>query len=212
MTLRYGERVVLLGPNGAGKTTLIRILALSLAPSSGTIAIGTDDATQGTDPRRSIGLIGHRTGLYEDLSPRENLRLYGRLYRVRDLDARMDGVLHEVGATAVANAPVRTLSRGMQQRVGLARAILHEPSVLLMDEPDTGLDAQAQEWLIELIERWVKLNRAVLVATHHLEWAERIADRAIILQGGSMLADIPIRPGQIGRLAEAYQAAVRDEL
>lgn len=209
LQIRRGERVALLGPNGAGKTTLIRILALSLAPTAGSVRLqGVEVAADPVGARRQVGLVGHRAGLYEDLSARENLRLYGRLYGVGPLEARIQEVLEEVEVEGVADRPVRTLSRGLLQRVSLARAILHDPPVLLMDEPETGLDRDAQEWLAALVLRWAALERCVLFATHRLDWAARVAERAVVLNAGAIRGDVALaEQGEVG-LVRAYEAAL----
>lgn len=206
LALLPGERVVLLGPNGSGKTTLIRILGLALAPSSGVLVVnGVPAGGNGAAARRLLGLVAHRTGLYDDLTPRENLSFYGRLYELDGAQQRIGQVLDDLGLSVVADRPVRTLSRGMQQRAGLARAILHDPLVLLLDEPETGLDAEAQEWLAHLVDGWAAMQRSVLVATHRLDWAGRVADRAVVLKGG--VVETELSGGGAG-LASAYLAAL----
>ena len=210
LAVERGERLALLGPNGAGKTTLMRILALALSPTSGSLTVGGLDAKHDSPgARRLVGFISHRTGLYDDLTARENLRFYGRLYGSDSLDARLARVLAEVGISdSWANVPVRTLSRGMQQRVGLARAVLHDPIVLLMDEPETGLDPQGQEWLIELVNRLAARGGSVVVATHRLDWVERFADRAIVLDNGTLRADLLNVKATGSPLTEAYRRAL----
>ncbi|HEY3117274.1 MAG TPA: ABC transporter ATP-binding protein [Chloroflexota bacterium] len=208
LELACGQRVALLGPNGAGKSTLLRVLSLRLGASAGTLVVGGHDSRR--DPngaRRLVGTIGHQPGLYEELSPRENLRLAGRLYSVRDAEARIEHLLRSVELSQVADHPVRTLSRGMQQRVALARAVLHEPLVLLLDEPETGLDAQAQAWLAGLLEEWASLGRAVLLATHQLEWAARVADQTLVMKAGRIVGALG-RSVEGAALAAAYQTAL----
>ncbi|MBI4213154.1 MAG: ABC transporter ATP-binding protein [Chloroflexi bacterium] len=210
LRLARGDRIALLGPNGAGKTTLLRILALALSPTTGTLRVaGIDVKREAPRARRLVGFISHKTGLYDDLTARENLQFYGRLYGVEALEQSIDRTLSEVALPPTsARVPVRTLSRGMQQRAGLARAILHEPAVLLMDEPETGLDPQAQEWLVGLVNRWAAADRTVVVATHRLDWAQRFADRALVLENGSLKADLPVGASPHPLLAEAYRSAV----
>jgi heme ABC exporter ATP-binding subunit CcmA len=197
LDLRRGECVLICGPNGAGKTTLIRVLATLLRPSSGSLVVGGQDALR--DPVRMrglLGVVGHQTFLYGDLTPVENLRFYGRLYAVARLEARIAAVLEEVGIAHRGSVPVRTLSRGMQQRVALARAILHEPLILLLDEPETGLDDEAQERLAALIRDWTARERSVLITSHRIEWAARVADRAVVLREGRVAATVgpPLAP------------------
>jgi heme ABC exporter ATP-binding subunit CcmA len=180
-----GERVALLGPNGAGKTTLIRVLATALRPAAGALYIGGHDVSRDVAHVRClVGLVGHQTFLYGDLTVRENLEFFGRLYDVREVQARVDVVLETVGLTLRAEDRVRTLSRGLQQRAAMARAILHRPRLLLLDEPETGLDDAAQHGLGDLLSAWTAQGGAVVIATHRLDWAQTHADRVVILDNG----------------------------
>lgn len=207
-TLWPGERVVLLGPNGSGKTTLIRVLATAIRPHGGSLAIhGIDALRFPARVRGTIGVLGHQTYLYDDLTLSENLRFYGRLYAVPHLEARIRTALDEVGLGARASDLVRTLSRGMQQRVALARAVLHEPSILLLDEPESGLDEQAQRGLAALVSSWAGEGRSVLFASHRLEWAQQLADRAIVLRDGTVVCEEVVRPNGDG-LRQAYREAL----
>ncbi|NIO67559.1 MAG: heme ABC exporter ATP-binding protein CcmA, partial [Anaerolineae bacterium] len=180
-----GQFLTLVGPNGAGKTTLIRILATLSKATSGTVLIdGFDLAEEFVDIRRHMGLVSHQTLLYGDLTPDENLRFYGRMYDVPDLEDRIGAVLWQVGLEGRRHDPVRTFSRGMQQRLAIARAILHQPSILLLDEPDTGLDQHAAEMLHELLATVGTKGRTVLMTTHNLERGLSMGDRVAILAGG----------------------------
>jgi ABC-type multidrug transport system ATPase subunit len=193
LSLASGERVALLGPNGAGKTTLIRILATALRPTAGHLAIGGYDASRSSRAARMrVGLVGHQTFLYGDLTVRENLRFYGRLYGVSELTDRIQEISALAGADSFLDRPVRVLSRGMQQRASLARALIHDPSVLLLDEPETGLDDMAQMALSALLKTWSARGRAVLFSSHRLEWMQSLAERAIILQGGAIAEDVSL--------------------
>jgi heme exporter protein A len=206
LTLYPGESVALFGPNGAGKTTLIRVLATLLRPNAGSLVVGGHDALRNPSrARRLIGVVGHQTYLYGDLTPAENLRFYGRIYGVADLEDRVSAVLEQVDMLNRADAPVRTLSRGMQQRVSLARAILHEPLVLLLDEPDTGLDDEAQRRLAALIRRWADDGRSVLFASHHIDWAAGVADRAIVLREGRVVSEMGPPLADADGLVSAYR-------
>jgi ABC-type multidrug transport system ATPase subunit len=139
----WGETLVLFGANGTGKTTLLRILSTHVRADGGTVLIaGRDLQKQPTAARRRIGVVGHRSFLYDDLTCRENLVYYSRLYRLSDHKARVAEVLNRVGLTGRADQRVRTLSNGMQKRAAIARAILHQPDVLLLDEPEAGLDRE----------------------------------------------------------------------
>ena len=177
-----GERVALLGPNGAGKTTLLKLLATLVRPSAGQLALfGADALRDPTTARRQLGVVAHETYLYRDLTAAENLTLYGRLYGVADLDASVAAGLARVGLAALAGRRVGTLSRGQQQRLALARARLHAPRLLLLDEPDTGLDEAGQALLTGLVR---EATATVVLATHALERALALADRVVVLAAG----------------------------
>jgi len=209
LSLAPGDCVALLGPNGAGKTTLIRVLATSLRPSQGALTVGGVDAVrQPARARSQLGLVGHQTLLYGDLTVHENLRLYGQLYGVPDLAARIAEVLHAAGLENRRDALVRTLSRGMQQRAAVARAILHHPRVLLLDEPETGLDDASQTGLRELLREWAADGRAVLVSSHRLEWVQEMANRAIVLREGQLVDELQMQSPSPTRLATRYRELV----
>ncbi len=185
LAVAEGERLALVGPNGAGKTTLMRILATLSRPTRGDLRIaGLDLRTQGLEVRRQVGLVSHQPLLYGDLSAEENLRFYARLYGLQDADRRIHALLEQVGLAAWRTSLVRTFSRGMQQRLAIARAILHDPPVLLLDEPDTGLDPHAAERLQTLLEDLATRGRTVLMTTHQLERALGMASRIAVLAGG----------------------------
>ena len=184
-TLTAGAFLTIFGPNGAGKTTLIRILATLSRPSSGEIYVGGVPLQRaGTMLRRSIGLVTHQTLLYPDLSAEENLRFYGRLYDVPDLDNHIDLALERVGLQARRYSLVREFSRGMQQRLSIARAILHDPVLLLLDEPYTGLDPEAAETLADILTTLSQQGRTIILATHNLERGLALCDEVAILARG----------------------------
>ncbi|MGA9348141.1 MAG: heme ABC exporter ATP-binding protein CcmA [Anaerolineae bacterium] len=183
-----GEFLTLVGPNGAGKTTLIRVLATLTRPTKGSVRIaGCDLVKQGTEVRQRIGLASHQTLLYEDLSAEENLRFYGRMYEVPELEERITALLQRVGLDHRRHDLVRTFSHGMQQRLSIARALLHDPTLLLLDEPYTGLDQQAMEVLREVLVALVGRSRTVLMTTHNLEQGLELCDRAAILVNGHIV-------------------------
>jgi heme exporter protein A len=182
-----GQRVAVLGPNGAGKTTLLKVIATLLRPTAGQVSVGGYDVVQdATAVRRLIGYAGHQTLLYDGLTARENLEFYARLYRVPDAARRVAAMLDAVGLTDRARIPAGQLSHGQRQRCALARALLHAPAVLVLDEPDTGLDATAQTVLDDLVRSG---ERTVLFTTHSAERAARLADRLLALEGGRVAAD-----------------------
>jgi len=185
-----GQTLVLFGPNGAGKTTLIRILATLSKATAGQIYIhGIDLLRAGHVLRRYIGLVSHTPLLYDTLTGEENLRFYARMYDLHDAEARIADVLEQVGLMPRRRDPVRTYSRGMVQRLAIARAILHDPPILLLDEPDTGLDQQAAEMLHVLIRKLGGEHRTILMTTHNLERGLEWADRVVLLINGRIAYD-----------------------
>jgi len=177
-----GECVALLGANGAGKTTLLRILATLDKPSAGQLEVAGLDALRRPDQVRArLGLVAHQTYLHAELTVAEDLRFYGRLYGVPSLASRMHALLAELGLADRAQMRVAALSRGQQQRLALARALLHDPAVLLLDEPDTGLDAEGLTVLEGLLRAG---SRTVVFSSHNRAWAAGVADRTVMLENG----------------------------
>jgi heme exporter protein A len=187
-----GETVALFGPNGAGKTTFLRILATLGKATAGRVAInGLDLAQAGDALRRFIGFVSHAPLVYDSLTGEENLQFFARMYDLDDGAQRIAEVLAQVGLTHRRREPVRAYSRGMVQRLAIARAILHDPPILLLDEPDTGLDQQAAEMLHGLIRRLSGARRTVLLTTHNLERGLEWADRVAFLVRGQIVYDAP---------------------
>ncbi len=213
LDLAEGEFVTMLGPNGAGKTTLLRILATLTKPTAGLVRIGGYDVNKaGAQVRRLIGLVSHQTMLYPHLSAEDNLNFYGRLYDVADLNGqgdapgRIDEVLELVGLTARRTDLVRTFSRGMVQRLTIARAILHRPQVMFFDEPYTGLDQQAASVLSEILTGVAAAGRTVLLTTHNLERGLIGCDRVVILKRGKIVRQVDRNEIDPGSFAELYQS------
>jgi ABC-type multidrug transport system ATPase subunit len=198
-TCTAGEIVALLGPNGAGKSTLMSIAAALLRPSSGTVSYGDRSADVGL--RRSIGLVGHDLYLYPELSAAENLMFFGRLHRVPDVTARVARSLERARLADRRDEPLAGFSRGMRQRLALERALIHDPRLVLLDEPFTGLDDASTTALVERLGELRARGCMVLVTTHDLEVIEGVIDRALLLGGGRLtpLADGP------GSLRERYR-------
>ncbi len=187
LSLGENERLAVLGPNGSGKTTLISVLSTAMRPSAGSLRImGYDSTDAPNDVRRHIGVVAHRTYLYEELSARENLIFYGRLFGTSDLAVRADMLLDLVDIYARRHDQVGSLSRGMQQRVALARALVHDPAVLLLDEPDTGLDQEHLDLLASLVTGSKIPPRAVILTTHNLERALDLCHRVAVLAQGRL--------------------------
>lgn len=185
LRVKRGESVTIFGPNGAGKTTLIKVLASILKPSSGVVRVNGVELKGDLTPfRREIGLVTHKTLLYESLTAYENLKFYGQMYRVPGLEERIEEVIEEVGLMHRRHSQVKTFSRGMQQRLALARAILHRPSILLFDEPYSGLDPGAIRSFGKLLERLLTGERTVVMTTHDLSHGLEVCDSVAIMVGG----------------------------
>ena len=187
--VRPGEFVALLGPNGSGKTTFLRILASLSHPSLGEVYIaGFRLPHQAASVRARLGIVSHLPLLYGDLTAEENLRFYGRLYGVLHLDERITEMLEMVGLELRRRDLVRTFSRGMQQRLAIGRAVLHDPDVLLFDEPYTGLDQDASAMLDDILRSVAVQGRTVVMTSHDLGRAEGLATRFDILTRGVIAA------------------------
>ena len=187
-----GDIVALVGPNGAGKTTLLRILATLSRPDAGKILIGKIPLAQHANAARgAIGFVGHQTFMYDDLTAAENLRFYAQLYDLPNIAERVREVAQRVGIEHRLNDLARTLSRGLQQRLTLARMLLHEPAVLLLDEPYTGLDKTAADLLDDIMLNAKKEGRGILFSTHDLERGLAICDRALVMKAGRLAYDLP---------------------
>lgn len=186
-----GEFVALLGPNGAGKTTFLRILASLSRPSIGEVRIaGYQLPNQAAAVRRRLGVVSHLPLLYGDLTAEENLRFYGRMYTLDNLDRRVLEVLELVGLLARRRDLVRTFSRGMQQRLAIGRAVLHDPEVILFDEPHTGLDQDACAMLDTVLREVAARGRTVVMTSHDLARAADLASRFDVLSRGVIAASV----------------------
>ncbi len=189
--VQAGEFVALLGPNGAGKTTFLRILASLSRPSLGQVNVaGYKLPSQAAAVRRRLGVVSHLPLLYGDLTADENLQFYGRMYDLANLEARIVEVLDMVGLLARRRDLVRTFSRGMQQRLAIGRAVLHNPDVMLFDEPYTGLDQDASEMLDDVLKNVAAAGRTVVMTSHDLARAEGLATRFDVLSRGVIAASV----------------------
>ncbi len=191
LEIASGELVALLGANGAGKSTLLRTLSMLIAHEGRLELFGREVTKDQPDLRRRIGLIAHQSMLYRDLSPRENLVFFGKLYGVAEAAGRAEQLLGEVGLADRGDDPVRTLSRGMTQRVSIARALMHEPELLLADEPFEGLDAPSTRGLQELLAGLVGTGRTVLFSTHDVGQGLGLGRRVLVLRRGRLVVDQP---------------------
>lgn len=201
--------MTVLGPNGAGKTTLLKILSLLVKSSAGKVYIDGSEADDSQIAiRQKIGVISHNSFLYDNLSAYENLTFYGKLYNVPNLSSRIEGVLAEVGLQYVLHDPVRTFSRGMQQRLSIARAIIHDPSVLFLDEPYTGLDQHAIDILNGVLARLVGHKRTIFMVTHNYEQGLELSDRVLILVKGRIVHETKTSGLTASKFKELYRQHV----
>jgi heme exporter protein A len=204
LTASAGDIVGLLGPNGAGKSTLLGLLATLVAPTTGDVRFGDRSAEEiGPPLRRRIGLLAHELHLYSELSARKNLAFFAQLYGL-DPRAVVDAALDRAGLADRADDEVSAFSRGMRQRLALERALLHQPKLVLLDEPFTGLDDQAASVVAERLRRLAAAGCIVVTATHDLDLADGLVTRVAIVHGGRLLSDEPATTG----LRARYRALV----
>ena len=207
--LEAGEFLALFGPNGAGKTTLLKMLAGLVRPTRGEVFIAGEAVTGGDNAwRRGIGVLSHQTYLYAGLSAAENLEFYGRLYGLDRLGERVGEALEGVGLWERRGDRVRGFSRGMQQRLALARTLLHDPRVVLLDEPYTGLDPHAAAMLNGVLERLRDGARTVVLVTHNLSQGLELASRVAIQVGGRWISDEPRAAVDAARWERVYTERV----
>jgi len=205
--LDAGEFVALLGPNGAGKTTLLRILASLARPSLGEVRLaGHRLPGEAAAVRRILGVVSHQPLLYGDLTAEENLRFYARLYSLPEAKRRIDEILEMVGLDRRRRDRVREYSRGMQQRLAIGRAVLHDPLILLFDEPHTGLDQEASAMLDGVLRQVAGRGRTVLMTSHDLLRAADLASRIDVLSGGVIARSLSRGQAEWDDLPALYRA------
>ncbi len=213
--LRQGEVLGLLGPNGAGKTTILRMLAGILAPNEGSVSVmGIDTQTDPLAARQQIGFLSGDTQLYQRLNPREVLDYFGRLYGVPAARRRerIDQLVAELDMASFASRPCGQLSTGQKQRANIARAFLHQPMVLILDEPTNALDVLTGRFIIQAIRREKAAGRAILFSTHMMGEAEYLCDRILLLHkgeivGGGTVPEILERTG-CANLTDAFLQSI----
>lgn len=206
-----GEFVALLGPNGAGKTTFLRILASLSRPAMGEVRIaGYRLPGQAAAVRRRLGVVSHQPLLYGDLTAEENLQFYGRMYAVPDLERRIAEVLEMVGLSERKRDLVRTFSRGMQQRLAIGRAVLHDPEVMLFDEPHTGLDQDACAMLDQVLSEVAARGRTVVMTSHDLARVGDLASRFDVLSRGVITSSIRRDEINPDELLSFYKKAIEE--
>ena len=209
--LRPGELLTVFGPNGAGKTTLLRMLGGVMRPTSGHVRVaGAPADVASRDWRHRVGIVSHQSLLYGQLTVEENLRFYGRLFGLSDLKTRIPERLGSLGLSDRARTPVRDLSRGLKQRAALARALLHDPEVLLLDEPYTGLDPHASGVFREQLASLKDGRHTVVLVTHNLIQGLELADRVAIQVRGRFSSVTDSGGLDVAGFEALYQAAVAD--
>ena len=209
--LKQGEFLTVFGPNGAGKTTLIKILAGLTRPSSGTAKVAGFDVAEGhPEMRKEIGIISHATALYADLTPLENLIFFARMHGLKQPEDRALKVIEEVGLSPRRNDRVRTFSRGMLQRLSIARAVLHDPAILFLDEPFTGLDLHATNVLKEHLQRLHDRHRTILMTTHDISCGLEMCDKVALQVQGKFAFLENITDIDKDQFESIYFDAVRD--
>ena len=200
-----GECMAVLGPNGAGKTTLLKILATIMNPTAGKLKVfGQDVKTEPEVTRRRIGVVSHQSFFYSRLTIYESREFDARMYGIADHDKRIREVISLVGMSSRLQDRTHTLSRGMQQRISIARALLHNPDIVLLDEPETGLDQQAMTMLWQLLRDDKEKKRTVILSTHNLERVLEFADRVIILRRGKIVYQQATKSLTSAALKQAY--------
>jgi len=213
LDVREGEVFGFLGPNGAGKTTTVRMLTSLIGPTSGKAVIsGFETGKDDTEIRRSVGVLTETPGLYDNLPAEFNLRLYAELYEVKDVAGQVEKYLRMLGLWERRNDAAGTFSKGMKQKLAIARALLHEPRILFLDEPTSGLDPEASKLVRDFIAELRKEGRTIFMCTHNLDEADRLCDRIGVFKSHLLVVDTPanLRQSLFGRkvifhLAEANE-------
>ncbi len=215
VTIHPGEIFGILGPNGAGKTTTVRLLACLVAPTSGEATVAGFRVGRDNDRiRHLIGIVTESPGLYDRLSAWKNLEIYARLYGVDSVTRRIEKYLRLLDLWDRRHEPVGTFSKGMKQKVALARALVHEPTVLLLDEPTSGLDPKMTKTVRDFIEQLRDQGRTILLCTHNLDEAERLCDRILVLKTRAIAVDTPeaLRHRLFGRRVIVTLRAVEEPI
>ena len=212
LEVSFGESLAIFGRNGAGKTSFLRIVAGITHTYRGTVDLfGESLKKAGQSIRRRIGFVSHETLVYPDLTTRENLVFYGRLYSLDNPEARADEMLDRMGLEAKSRTTTRSLSRGMKQRLSLARAFIHEPDLLLLDEPFTGLDEQAADTLDELLSRFRSGGGSILMASHNIERGWKHADRVAVLDRGGIPYQASVSDTDFAQFHSRYREIISTE-
>lgn len=210
LQVAWGESIAVFGHNGAGKTTLIKIIASIMNPSSGSVSIGGQSVkVNAIEVRRRIGVVTHQTYLNNNLTGYENLSFYAQMYDVSQRKDRIHEVADMFGMTSRLHDRVGTLSRGMQQRLSISRALLHNPEILLLDEPEAGLDLQVISKVWNALGQEGENKRTIVLATHNLERGLEVSDRFVILSQGEIVFENATQAMDIKELNEIFKSSVK---
>ncbi|TWE06338.1 heme exporter protein A [Neobacillus bataviensis] len=213
LSIKKGETIAVLGPNGAGKSTLLKVLATLIKPTSGHVLInGLELRKKQIEIKKLLGYLPHSSLLYDHYSPLENLVFFGNIYGVQDVEQKARKLVKDVGLSFFLNEPVKNFSRGMIQRIAIARAIIHDPEILLLDEPHTGLDQGAISILNNVILSMKDKGTTTLMVTHDFKQAAEICDRVIIVKNGKIVDDFRIQNHNLGFVTEKYELLVEGVL
>jgi ABC-2 type transport system ATP-binding protein len=202
LDVREGEVFGFLGPNGAGKTTTVRMLASLISPTNGTATVaGYKVGQQDIDIRRNVGLLTETPGMYDNLTAETNLRIFAELYEVKDVQGQIEKYLKMLGLWERRDDAAGTFSKGMKQKLAIARALLHEPRLLFLDEPTSGLDPEASHLVREFISELKREGRTIFICTHNLDEADRLCDRVGVFKTHLLVVDTPaaLRKSVFGR-------------
>jgi heme ABC exporter ATP-binding subunit CcmA len=206
-----GESLTIVGRNGAGKTTFLKIVSSIIRSYTGEVFIsGKNLKETAEDTRRTIGFVSHESLLYKDLTIRDNLGFYARMYGVADRDRRIGDIIRRVDLEAKTDVLVRALSRGMKQRLSLARAFIHEPGILLLDEPFTGLDERASEILDRFLGEFKASGGTLVMVTHDIERGWRLADRVVVFEKGKIVHETSPRGSSFDAFRNEYRRILYD--
>ncbi|MEI2355811.1 heme ABC exporter ATP-binding protein CcmA [Mesobacillus zeae] len=211
LSLDRGESLAVVGPNGAGKSTFFKCTVGLLRPTSGEVYLDGELISKNSmSVKQKIGFLGHESYLYSTLTPLENLKFYGKLYKIKEADKKSAELLKEVGLHLFRDMPVRSFSRGMVQRLSIARVLLAEPEILMLDEPHTGLDVEAAYLLNRILKEKQRRGTAILMISHDFEQVQELADRVAVLSKGKIADTMAIRQGSnLEALKEWYEKAVK---
>ncbi|MEH7120538.1 ABC transporter ATP-binding protein [Neobacillus vireti] len=209
LSIKKGETIAILGPNGAGKSTLLKVLATLIKPTSGHVLInGLELRKNQIEIKKLLGYLPHSSLLYDHYSPLENLVFFGNIYGVQDVEQKARKLVKDVELSFFLNEPVKNFSRGMIQRIAIARAIIHDPEILLLDEPHTGLDQGAISILNNVILSMKDKGTTTLMVTHDFKQAAEICDRVIIVKNGKIVDDFRIHNHNLGFVTKKYELLV----